>query len=86
MTRFLILCRYFSPENKIGSVRPSKIAKYLAKTNEYKNMIQALEDLNNRISDINQSRNIVPNLLNQIMFLQIFQNKKHPRGCFLYAG
>ncbi|MBE6680320.1 MAG: glycosyltransferase family 4 protein [Ruminococcaceae bacterium] len=36
MTRLLILCRYFPPENKIGSVRPSKIAKYLAKSNEYK--------------------------------------------------
>lgn len=39
------------------------------KTNEYKDMIKALEDLNNRISDINKSRNIVPNLLNQIMFV-----------------
>ena len=36
MKRLLILCRYFPPENKIGSVRPSKIAKYLSQTNGYK--------------------------------------------------
>lgn len=36
MIRLLILCRYFPPENKIGSVRPSKIAKFLMKTGKYK--------------------------------------------------
>lgn len=39
------------------------------KTNEYNEMIKALQDLNDRVSDINQSRNIIPNLLNQIMFV-----------------
>ena len=39
------------------------------KTNEYKEMTKALQDLNDRASDINQSRNIIPNLLNQIMFV-----------------
>ena len=39
------------------------------RTNDYKSLTKALEDLNNRISDINQSRNIIPNLLNQIMFV-----------------
>ena len=34
-----------------------------------RDMIKALEDFNNRTSDINQSRNIIPNLLNQIMFV-----------------
>ncbi len=36
MIRLLILCRYFAPENKIGAVRPAKIAKYLARTGKYK--------------------------------------------------
>ena len=35
MTNLLILCRYFSPENKIGAVRPSKFAKYLARSGKY---------------------------------------------------
>ena len=39
------------------------------KTNEYKEMTKALQELNDRASDINQSRNIIPNLLNQIMFI-----------------
>ncbi|MBR3162705.1 MAG: hypothetical protein IKF17_01215 [Clostridia bacterium] len=39
------------------------------KTNEYKEMTKALQELNDRVSDINQSRNIIPNLLNQIMFV-----------------
>ena len=38
------------------------------KTNEYKEMTKALEDLNDRISDVNKSRNVIPHLLNQIMF------------------
>ena len=36
MTRLLVLCRYFPPENKIGSVRPSKIVKYLVGTGTYR--------------------------------------------------
>ena len=39
------------------------------RANEYKNMVQALENLNDRVSDANQSRNMIPNLLNQIMFV-----------------
>lgn len=39
------------------------------RTNEYKSMLQTLENLNDRISDVNQSRNMIPNLLNQIMFV-----------------
>ena len=39
------------------------------KTAEYKNMIKNLQDLNDRISDINQSRNMIPNFLNQLMFV-----------------
>jgi len=37
------------------------------KTNEYKTMIQNIEDKNDRLSEINRSRNLIPNLLNQIM-------------------
>ena len=39
------------------------------KTAEYKNMIKTLQDINDRISDVNQSRNMIPNLLNQLMFV-----------------
>jgi hypothetical protein len=39
------------------------------KTNEYKSMTKSLQNLNDRISDINGSKNIIPNLLNQIMFI-----------------
>lgn len=36
MIRLLILCRFFSPENKIGAIRPSKLVKYLTETGKYK--------------------------------------------------
>lgn len=36
MIKLLILCRFFPPENKIGAVRPSKLAKYLAQSGKYK--------------------------------------------------
>ena len=39
------------------------------KTGEYKTMIQNLENINSRMSDINKSRNLIPNLLNEIMFV-----------------
>lgn len=39
------------------------------KTNEYKEMTKALQEISDRASDVNQSRNIIPNLLNQIMFV-----------------
>lgn len=44
-------------------------AKIDAKTNEFKEMTKALEDLNDRVSDANRSRNIIPHLLNQIMYI-----------------
>ena len=40
-----------------------------AKTNEYTKMIESLQNLNDRISDTNKTRNSIPNLLNQIMFV-----------------
>lgn len=38
-----------------------------SKTNEYTALIQNLEDANDRLTDINKTRNAIPNLLNQIM-------------------
>lgn len=40
-----------------------------AKTNDYTEMIQNLQDLNDKITDANKSRDAIPNLLNQIMFI-----------------
>ena len=37
------------------------------KTTEYSTLISDLEEVNNKISDINASKNLIPNLLNQIM-------------------
>ena len=41
--------------------------KIKTKTNEYSDMIQYLQDANDRITDRNRTRNAIPNLLNQIM-------------------
>lgn len=41
--------------------------KIKAKTNEYSTMIQNLQDINDRITEQNRSRNSIPNLLNQLM-------------------
>lgn len=40
-----------------------------AKTNDYTEMIQNLQELNDKITDANKSRDAIPNLLNQIMFI-----------------
>lgn len=37
------------------------------KTTEYSTLISDLEEVNNKISDMNASKNLIPNLLNQIM-------------------
>lgn len=55
-------------EHQIELAKNDK-AKIDAKTNEYKEMTKALEDLNDRVSDANRSRNIIPHLLNQIMYV-----------------
>lgn len=41
--------------------------KIKSKTNEYSNMVQYLQDANDRITDRNRTRNAIPNLLNQLM-------------------
>lgn len=43
--------------------------KIKSKTNEYTQMIKNLQDLNNKISEANKTRNAIPNLLGQIMFV-----------------
>ncbi len=41
--------------------------KINSKTTEYTTMLKNLEEANNRITDRNKTRNVIPNLLNQIM-------------------
>ena len=55
-------------EQQINLAKEDK-GKIDTKTNEYKEMTKALQEINDRASDVNQSRNIIPNLLNQIMFV-----------------
>lgn len=43
--------------------------KVKSKISEYSTMITNLEELNNKITDRNKTRNAIPNLLNQIMFV-----------------
>lgn len=45
------------------------IDKLRTNTNKYVSMIQKLEELNNKISDKNKTKNAIPNLLNQIMWV-----------------
>lgn len=44
-------------------------SKIQAKTNEYTDMIQNLQDLNDKIADANKTRDAIPNLLNSIMYI-----------------
>lgn len=43
--------------------------KILTKTTEYTNLIQSIEDANDKVTDENRSRNVIPNLLNFIMYI-----------------
>lgn len=43
--------------------------KVKVRTNEYIKMKENLQSLNDRLNDVNQSRNAIPNLLNQIMYV-----------------
>ena len=40
-----------------------------SRTNDYTEMIQNLQDLNDRITDASKTRDAIPNLLNQIMYI-----------------
>lgn len=44
-------------------------SKIKSKTNEYTTLIKNLEEINNKISETTKTRNAIPNLLNQIMYL-----------------
>ena len=43
--------------------------KIKAKTNEYTSLIKNLEDMNDKLTDRTRTKNAIPNLLNQIMFI-----------------
>jgi ABC-type multidrug transport system fused ATPase/permease subunit len=43
--------------------------KIKSKTNEYTTMIKNLEDMNDKLTDRSRTKNAIPNLLNQIMFV-----------------
>lgn len=43
--------------------------KVKSKTNEYTTIIKNLQDMSDKITDRNKTRNAIPNLLNQIMFI-----------------
>ena len=59
----------------IGSIRQeiSKVesdnTKIITKTNEYTSLIQSIEDANDKITDEARNRNVIPNLLNFIMYI-----------------
>ena len=40
-----------------------------SRTNDYTEMIQNLQDLNDRLSDASKTRDAIPNLLNSIMYI-----------------
>ena len=43
--------------------------KIISKTNEYTSLIQSIEDANDKITDETRNRNVIPNLLNFIMYI-----------------
>ena len=43
--------------------------KIKTKTNEYTSMIKNLEEMNDKLTDRTRTKNAIPNLLNQIMFI-----------------
>ncbi len=42
--------------------------KIQSKTNEYTTILKNLQEINDRVKDVNASKNTIPNLLNEIMF------------------
>ncbi len=53
--------------NKQIELANSDNSKINSKINEYDTMIKSLEEMNNKLTDRNRTRNAIPNLLNQIM-------------------
>lgn len=58
---------YIENTNKQIQLANADNEKIKTKTNEYKTMINELEQANEKIADRNKTRNAIPNLLNQIM-------------------
>lgn len=58
MKRVLIICHYFPPENRIGAVRPAKIAKYLSKSENYSVTVLTTQPKNVAQGSINEDTGI----------------------------
>ncbi len=74
-----ILCSGFKKKNEELDLLTTKQNAEIAKANQdkktldstrlkYQNLLKQLQEINNRISEVTQSRNQIPNLLNQIMY------------------
>lgn len=60
---------YINDINKQISLANTDSDKIKSKSNEYTTMIKNLQEISEKVSDRNKNRNIIPNLLNQIMFI-----------------
>lgn len=60
---------YINDINKQISLANTDNDKIKSKSNEYTTMIKNLQEISEKVSDRNKNRNIIPNLLNQIMFI-----------------
>lgn len=66
--------KYQEAEESISSTNAQiKLAdadntKIQAKTNEYTTILKNLQEINDRVKDVNANKNTIPNLLNEIMF------------------
>lgn len=58
-----------SQTNSQISAAESEVSSIESKTSEYETKITNLEEINDRITDISESKNMIPNLLNHIMFV-----------------
>lgn len=58
---------YISHTNSQIQLAEADNQKIKSKTNEYTTLIQNLQEINDRITDENKTRNAIPNLLNQLM-------------------
>ena len=66
--------KYQEAEESISSTNAQiKLAdsdntKVQSKTNEYTTILKNLQEINDRVKDVNANKNTIPNLLNEIMF------------------
>lgn len=59
---------YSNTQQQISSANADN-DKIKSRTNEYKSMIASLQAANDKITDRNKTRNAIPNLLNQLMYI-----------------